>query len=163
MKMSTAQMLSKSTDDYQGLAELLAMIRAAAHIHLTHHWQTHGSMYYADHKLFKRIYKETDGQVDGLAEKAIGLGHHSLVEPHSQMKMMEACCADWCDAFEGETPDEMVVKSMMIVREVISKIEKEIESLEEGENLTSGLSNLLEDMADKQEEFVYLLKQRAMS
>jgi len=43
----------------------------------------------------------------------------------------------------------------------LEHIEKFLNNLKETDRLTSGLSNLLEGMADKHETFVYLLRQRS--
>lgn len=157
MKKSMAQLLDQSSEKFEELTKLLAMLKAAAHLHQTHHWQVHGPNFKADHDLFAQIYNGTDEQVDGFAEKIAGLSNYKLLDAHQQMTMMHEFCGKWCEEMDGADNDKMAVKSLSIVREVLSQISTAKEATE---GVSDGLTNMLEGMADQQEIFVYLLKQR---
>lgn len=54
------------------LGEVLAILRAQYVNYQHSHWQSQGSLFYADHLLFQRLYESVQGQVDELAEKIVG-------------------------------------------------------------------------------------------
>jgi hypothetical protein len=136
--LSDAQALFNSMlNGYAGapaaeLGVLLSALKALAVVHQSHHWQTRGVTYYGDHLLFERIYGNVDGEVDGIAEKAVGFGPHLLVQPivvstHQLMVLLHL-------AYAG---------------------------LEKSGLLSLGVDNRLQGIADKHEENIYLLQQRA--
>lgn len=144
------------------LAVLLAAIRAEGMIHQAHHWQTRGSSYYGDHLLFERVYGEVNGLVDGLAERAVGSGHHILVQPLLQMSQMAAFTKLlYSDAPVNPSPEEYVLLSFRAVLKSAVLLTMAYGSLQAKGILSNGTDNLLQDMADKQEGLIYLLKQRS--
>lgn len=143
------------------LAVLLACVRAEAMIHQAHHWQTRGSSYYGDHLLFERVYNDVNGFVDGLAERAVGAGHHVLVQPLMQMSHMVAFSKlFYSDAPVSPEPEEMPLLSLRALLKSMLVLQLAYKTLEVRGLLSNGIDNLLQGIADKQEELVYLLKQR---
>lgn len=140
---------------YGALAVVLAMHRAVAAMHQTNHWQATGPTAYSDHLLFQRLYETVDGFVDGLAERAVGMGGNELVNPILQAHQIDAivdCCAG--NTLDGITCshhcEEMCKHTTVLAR-------KHLEALGQ---LTDGIDNLLQGIIDKHEELLYLLKQR---
>lgn len=148
-----------SLANYDSLSMLLAYLKAALHVHQTHHWQTSGKSYYADHLLFERIYDESEDFVDELAEKAVGLGSIELVDCLKQSELVHEIITSICKSTK-DSPDEMVAKSLAVEEALLELVKKTIDNLEYDDKLSHGISNLLEGIADKHETFVYLLKQR---
>jgi len=143
------------------LAVLLACVRAEAMIHQAHHWQTRGSSYYGDHLLFERVYGEVNGAIDGLAERAVGSGHHVLVQPLMQMSHMVVFTKlFYSDAPVSPEPEEMPLLSLRALLKSMLLLQLAYESLQARGLLSNGTDNLLQDLADKQESLAYLLKQR---
>lgn len=144
-----------------GLPWLLAYLRALAHIHQTHHWQTSGPTFYADHQLFERLYKESLEFIDQVAERLVGLGKPGAVNAHQQIDWMHQVVKVICgnDA-GGDSPNKMVQHSLMGEVIFLGYLAKILEDLEETGQVSPGTRNLLEGLADKHESFVYLLKQR---
>jgi DNA-binding ferritin-like protein len=144
------------------LSALLVYLRAASMIHQTAHWQTHGQAFYGDHKLFMRIYEDSQDLIDGLAERTVGLGDGRLVEAWTQAKHLERCIGN-CYAGRkiDEGPNGLVEISLHIEYHVVEGIRITRQVLEQAGVLTDGTDNLLQGIADKHEEFIYLLKQRS--
>lgn len=158
--------LRECTAEYGGapmaeLAVLLASLRAEAQIHQAHHWQTRGHTFYGDHLLFERIYGEINGLIDGLAERAIGKGDAILVQPLLQMShMVKFAKLFYSDAPVKPAPEEMPVLSLRAILKSAVLLQMAYGALEAKNQLSHGLDNLLQGIADKQESLVYLLKQR---
>lgn len=142
------------------LAALVAWHRAAFFVHQTHHWQTRGPSYYGDHQLFMRIYEEIDPLIDQLAERAIGVsGDPSVVSLGVQMTLMGlAFNTGFSDA---GSPEEMPGISLYFERRLLEALERAYATLEQQDALSMGVDDLLQAIASKHEEFVYLLQQRS--
>jgi len=137
---------------------LLAVLQACSMLHQSHHWSTRGPAYYADHLMFDRLYTESQEFIDQLAERIIGSQQALLIDPVEQANQVGI----FLKGLKGSyTPDEMVQSSLTGEMLCLEHIEKFLNNLKETDRLTSGLSNLLEGMADKHETFVYLLRQRS--
>lgn len=143
------------------LSELLAYLRAAFHVNQSHHWQTNGDEFYADHLLFQRIYEEGQPFIDDVAERAVGLGTTSSVDALNQIDATAKLVHKVYEMAPGESPDDMINRSLAVEQMVLDKIKSSIDELETYNSLTHGVSNLLEGIADKHETFIYLLKRRS--
>lgn len=143
------------------LAALLAFLRAEALVHQSHHWQTRGETYFGDHLLFERLYGEVNGQIDGLAERMVGSGHHILAHPILLAKHCSMVVQTFYrDAGANPSADVYPVLSLRSVLRTMVALKLVYTRLDEGGQLSHGTDNLLQGMADKHEELVYLLKQR---
>lgn len=149
-------------EPYGYLSALLSYLKAAAMIHQAAHWQTRGVAFFGDHLLFERLYNDSLPGIDALAERAVGLGERKLVDPWIQAKHLERCIAN-CYAGRkiDEGPEGLVEISQHIEYHVLEGIRLTRQVLEEAGLLTDGTDNLLQGIADKHEEFTYLLKQRS--
>lgn len=142
------------------LVVLLAMLRAASMVHQTHHWQTSGGHYYADHLLFERLYNESQDFIDQVAERAIGsTGAPGVVDVQTQVELMETFVGWMCDG--SLDADAMVASSLNAENLIVSAVSVVISKLEASGNLSNGTDNLLQGVSDLHEQFVYLLKQRS--
>lgn len=154
------------------LSMALAFMRALAHIHKSHHWQTAGQNFYADHLLFERLYSESLDFIDQVAERAVGIYGPSAVDPFLQASGLQIVVAFVCGhtrgdamptSLESSTSELMVARSLKGEVKFLKVLESVIASLTQFEKLSPGTSNLLEGVADKHETFVYLLRQRSQS
>lgn len=149
---------------YSPMSGLLALLRAAYMLHQTAHWQTHGGGYYGDHIMLQRIYEESLEGIDGTAERLIGLSSDlAAVCPLKQIQLMEAMIMAFVP--DVKTPamhePDALIKRSLDVESVILKVIKEVKAtIEASGDLTEGLDDMLQSLASKHEEFVYLLKQR---
>ena len=144
------------------LAALLTYLRALAFVHQTHHWQTRGPTFFADHQLFDRLYNDTLPMIDKIAERCVGAGSPSLVNPVIQSTHQLLIIKDLYNAapMQAET-EQCVLISFKGVLRFLVLLRIAYGLLEKKGMLSHGIDNLVQDIADKSEEFVYLLKQRA--
>lgn len=163
------QIFSHLVGEYQGvsmaeLGALVAVLRAAALVHQSHHWQTRGDTFYSDHKLYEHLYGESLGPIDRLAERAVGAGHRLLVHPVIQASQVGALVKFFCGDIQIDpTPDEYALTSFVTEAHVLSFIGTAYGALKAAGVLSPGTDNLLQDIADTHETFVYLLRQRAQT
>lgn len=151
------------------LGMALQFMRALAHIHQSHHWQTHGTAFYADHLLFERLYNESLEFIDQVAERAVGLDGAMVVDPFLQASGILTIVSFVCGHGQGDpsptsleaaTPELMVQRSLRGEGIFLKLVAKVLADMQASGNLSPGTSNLLEGAADKHEAFVYLLQQR---
>ena len=144
------------------LGALVALLRAAALVHQTHHWRSRGATQYGDHLLFMRLYDDSVDFVDQVAERAVGLGGERLVDVRVQAGLIPVLVCHWCAYSVAPSPEEMVAASLEVERCVVHCLELARRRLEERGELSSGVDNLLQGVVDKHEEFLYLLQQRSV-
>lgn len=148
------------------LSVLLAWLRAGAFIHQTHHWQTRGQNYYGDHLLFDRLYEESTGMIDDIAERAVGsVPHmgHTLVQPLLQAGHMTRIVWMFHPQEAQETqlgPDSYAATSLAFEKHLLDVIPILRGRMEVAGRLSLGTDNLLQGISDKHESFTYLLQQR---
>jgi starvation-inducible DNA-binding protein len=140
------------------LSAVLAVLRAASFLHQTHHWQTSGPSYYADHLLFDRLYNDSQPFIDQVAERAVGLGSAALVAPTQQAALVSHVLGMVASPTAGA--GSLVDASLKAESLVLSVVGEAIAVLTASNTLTPGVDNLLQGIADLHETFVYLLKQR---
>ena len=151
-----AQEIQEKLSGTAKLSELLAYLRASAHVHQSHHWQTYGPSYYADHLLFQRLYEDSQAFIDQLAERTVLFGSEESVNTVNQVDMIGGFVHEICKNDNGTlSSDGMMERSLYAEELALEKIKEVISG-----GVTAGTSNLLEGMADKHEEFMYLLNQR---
>lgn len=141
------------------MSAVLSVLRAASFLHQTHHWQTSGPSYYADHLLFDRLYNDSQSFIDQVAERAVGLGNTGLVSPVGQVQQLSQIVG--VIARGGADAEELVQTSLRMEALVLAVVDEAIEVLRASEALTPGVDNLLQGVSDQHETFVYLLQQRA--
>lgn len=146
--------------DYQGqpcaeLGVLLALHRAVADLHQTHHWQAQGQLFYQDHLLFERLYNTVNGFIDGLAEKAVGMGSAALVNAPTQSQQRDALI----EYFYSQGADPLSI-SNHAEETCCALLALSIQNLKATNQLTDGIENMLQGICDAHEGLRYLLKQR---
>jgi len=145
---------------YPSLSVLLVHLKYLSALHQNHHWTCMGDPYYGDHLLFQRLYDGVTKEIDTVAEKAIGLGCTGNVDLQLvNSQVLKLICGQGSASMIPQTSD-LAKKSLMAEMNFIKVIDHVISSLEECGLLTSGLSNMLEGIADVHEGHIYLLKQR---
>lgn len=142
------------------LAAILVMLKASSQIHQAHHWQTNGPSFFGDHLLFERLYNDSLPFIDQVAERAVGMADGSVVDPVKQASMVAHCVSVLHGGVEGEGADRMAAVSLNAEHQLLDATKLAKQTLEQMGSLSEGTDNLLQGMADKHEEFVYLLKQR---
>lgn len=141
--------------EYAPLAGFLCATEALQMVHHSHHWQTLGETFYADHQLFQKLYESVQADIDTLGEKLIGLSKEpKLTNYFARMKGMQKF-------LDLVTTSESYTKvSFRAVKLYVKAGEMVMKSLEEAGLLSPGLEQTLGTILEKTEEHVYLLQQR---
>jgi DNA-binding ferritin-like protein len=155
--MDTVLSVSASEDKKVSLRSLLSFLRGIAHLYQHMHWHSAGTNYYGDHILYERLYGSAYAEIDALAEKAIGISDDSSVlnpieDCKHTLKVVEKFASG---EFNPESFSEIGITAE---KEFIAVIA----DMMSGE-LSDGVQNMLQGIADKHEEHLYLLQQRNKS
>lgn len=137
------------------LSDLLAFVRAVYEAEHSFHWRTRGPLFYSDHLLFSRIYEGTYGDLDAIAEKLIGLsGQNDAVAP----LMQAAKTLEIMQGFQlSDDPKSFAHSALNMEKALIALVSSTLEVCQS--EMTDGLENFLQGLADKHETHVYLLQQ----
>lgn len=137
------------------LADLLSYVRAVAQAEHSFHWRTRGPAFYGDHLMFERVYSGTAADVDPIAEKLLGLtnSQDSLCPDVLAAKTAQILA----DAKLSTDPKAFAADALRLEKALVALITATIQVC--SDQMTDGLENLLQGMADKHEGHVYLLQQ----
>ena len=145
---------------YCQLSVLLVHLRYLALVHQTHHWVTKGNPFYGDHLLFQRLYECVVGEIDSVAEKAIGLGCVDNVDINRQVLQLNKLVQSYGMTSTLPNSSDLARRSYLAEMNFLKVTSHLVEHMNECGILTRGLDNLLAGIEDKHEGHVYLLKQR---
>ena len=138
------------------LAVFLAYTEALQIVHHSHHWQTNGQIFYADHLLYEKLYTGVLEDIDPIGEKLIGLSKEPKLTNYFHrvevLKHFLEACTDSSKSY--------IEVSLVAEKTYIAACEKIMKAFEKANLLTPGLEQMLGNILDKHEGFVYLLEQR---
>lgn len=142
------------------LGGLVSALRAVAHLHQSHHWQAHGPNFYGDHQLFERLYTTASEDIDPLAERAVGL----LVDAGAvDVRRLIAGASRYASEYAAKlgSPNEAMVRaSLAAERAFVDLLAHARQLIAAREGYMGGTLNLLDGIADRHEQSIYLLQQR---
>lgn len=149
---------------YGELSALLGYLTFLSQVHHNHHWVAQGDPFYGDHQLFDRLYSGANGEVDSLAEKAVGLGNRANVDLFTMCQQVNKWVATmYTGGSTIPSPTELARRSLDCEMAFLKFSATTARLLEGQGQLTRGLDNMLQGMEDVHEGHVYLLKQRIVS
>ncbi len=122
------------------------------------HWGSKGGNFYGDHLLFERLYGETLGGIDSLAERLVAEYGAGIVSPADVL----AAAANYASAAGPKLTADPVGYFKEAEKNVCLLIRNLIDTLAGEGRETHGFTNLLEDLAQKHESAGYLLGRRAV-
>lgn len=131
---------------------LLAKLRTLALYYQTAHWQSKGSLFYGDHLLFERLYNGVAEEIDGVAERAIGLTGVAVVNLNKSLALMSSEAIKL--PYECSENIQFFQASLLLEQDILKFLE-EIEP-----SLSLGSKDLIAALASAHESNLYLLKQR---
>lgn len=137
------------------LQNLLAMLRAVQIVHHTAHWQAKGPSFVGDHALYAELYTAIDGEYDALAEKMVAKYGVDCVDATDQLRKMSTVVSR---AVESDT--DLPKRSLNCEVGLQSVLEAVRDHLKKEGELSIGMDNFLQGLADKHETAVYKLQQR---
>lgn len=141
------------------LSSLVSSLRAVAQLHQSHHWQASGATYYGDHLLFERLYNAANEDVDAVAERAAGLNGSAHLDTRELAQGTLNHLKSLGDEPRGDNM-RMMTLSLAAERALLDQIAQIKRMLTSTNRLTAGTSNLLDGIADRHEQSIYLLQQR---
>ena len=147
---------------YPELSVLLVHLKFLGAVHQNHHWTTKGDPFYGDHLLFQRLYESVSGEIDTVAEKAIGLGCASNVDLVLQTSQFFKLVQGYGMTSTIPQPTELAKRSYLAEMNFLKVAAHLAAHMKECGTLTRGLDNMLQGIEDKHESSVYLLKQRIL-
>lgn len=120
------------------------------------HWQCSGLSFYQDHLLFQRLYENVLEDIDGAAEKIVGVFDSSLIDLSSQLHVMSMMGEKF--GIDASAPINCF-KTAIQVEEYFQKVASSLKkSLQEEDKLSLGVDDLIASQANSSEERLYLLK-----
>lgn len=138
----------------QLMTKLLGTLKAIFWSHWTAHWQTGGPTFYADHELFGRLYDEVKGEIDSVAERAIGYFGIAAVDPSMVLQYERQFTV-------AGTGSDLVARALDQERRFMACLQEVTDGLKARGKYTMGLDDLLPAIASTHDGHLYLLQQRS--
>jgi len=131
------------------LHSLFCELRALDWCHRAAHWQASGNTAFQEHLLFERLYGNTVEEIDAFAEKLVGAFGNEMVSPVD-------CVAGtaWFIRAAQKTGEPIPA-----ALEAEERFLRHLSDVLESEDMTPGMENFIQGLADKHESHTYLLKQ----
>lgn len=136
------------------LSELLSILRAQYWCYQTAHWQAKGESFYGDHLLLQRAYEALVPEIDGLAEKLVGVCGASTVDAGESIE----AARDWLLKWSQEPSVWLTLLKSEIDLQQWCKVSYGL--LKSQESLSLGLDDFIMALASQHETNLYLLGRR---
>lgn len=146
--------------DYPELTLVLIYTKYLAELHQNNHWQSKGDSYYGDHLLFQRLYEAVNGEIDVVAEKAIGIGSNDNVNFVLISNNVNKLIVENNPMPSIPRSDDLVRQSLEAEMNYIKVLSLMADSMTAKGTYTKGVDNMIAGIIDIHEGHVYLLKQR---
>lgn len=149
----------KISSDY--LLKYVALHRMMVLMYQHCHWITRGTVYYADHLLFQRLYEKVSDEIDTIAEKSVGLSSEKAVCPVHTTEMACKLMKSMFPNFDVSKDPHSIVEDLLVMEiSFLEQNEAFYKKLEDEDQMTLGMDDLIMTLHSSHEENVYLLKQR---
>ncbi len=130
----------------------VATLKAIALIHQHSHWLAKGNDFYGDHLLFERLYDATLENLDGAAEKMIGVFGDECMDFKLQTELLNKLLMKYSDLSE-----DVLNCSLSIEKDFLNFSKAAYECFENEGKMTLGLDDFIMATASEHEEAIYLL------
>lgn len=135
--------------------KLLDDLCALYSAYLSCHWRSAGGSYYGDHLLFQKMYENIRDEIDSVAERSLGItGDDSIVDP------MRISAGTVLSLKSLVMPGELPASMLQAEQKFLLNIKSIKATMEQNRSLTDGVEDLIQSVASKHEEHVYLLSRR---
>jgi len=128
---------------------VLVTLQAIERHHHAAHLQASGEDSYGDHLLFQRIYSDVQHEIDGLSEKMVAAFGKACVDADARAADAASLLAEWSES------DDTLERALDAEIQLQGTIEDAL-----AEDVSPGLENFLQGLADSHEAAIYLLQQR---
>lgn len=137
-----------------GLLQGCLVVLRAQYVHYqTSHWQTSGSPFYGNHLLFQRIYESIAQQIDGLAEKMVGMFGHPAVNA----VRIQSGTIPWL--VKWSAVECLHRRSLGAEKDLQQQISATYQTLKLSKTLSLGMDDFLMSLASEHETNEYLIQQ----
>jgi DNA-binding ferritin-like protein len=124
------------------------------------HFKSSGPNYYADHLLYQRLYEDSQKLFDSVGEKSVGVFGQDSIDATEDAQLTAKLIGKW----RGERADKnLAVIGLEAVQETLKFAADLLTELGKSGELTGGVSDMVEGIENKLEEFAYLLGQRTLT
>jgi len=148
---------------YAPLSAMLVHLKFLAQVHQNHHWTAKADPFYGDHLLFSRLYEAVTGEIDSVAEKAIGLGNSANVDLTLQTMQLMKLVQGYGSSGTIPVASELARRSYVAEMTFLKTVDSFVDMMRGSGQLTRGLDNLIAGIQDTHESHIYLLKQRSLA
>jgi len=159
-RVARRYMQKQARSNESRLQSLLGMLHAIYWNHWTSHWQSKGNAAYGDHLLFERLYEAVKDEIDGLAEKLVAWFGNNAVNPLVIQSYSLAYLKRLHEVSQEEDPNP-VATALSLERLLQEALEDVYAELDEEGDMSLGMDNFLQGIADTHETHIYLLQQRS--
>ncbi len=146
----------KHKDMAKGYLSFLKALREYYHFA---HWVSKKEPFYSDHSLFQRLYEELDDEIDGSAEKFIGLMDEDVVFA-PEISEMVCELLKKAEIKKGCDDKQLAICGIKLEVGFLKFSEKMYDTMKEDDSITLGLDDMIMSNFNKHEDTLYLLKQR---
>lgn len=134
----------------------LSSLQALAVAHQSAHWRSSGESFYSDHLMYQRMYEAIANEIDQVGERLLGhTADDAQLEP--SRRLVGASLALKSIFSAGDTASAMLMAEKAFLKQLCATVC----ALETMGQLTAGVEDLLQSIASKHEEHIYLLSRRA--
>lgn len=142
------------------LKKYLALMKALQNYYQHAHWISKGEPYYGDHLLFERLYGSMNEQIDGLAEKMVGVGGDHFVCVKTIMNITAKILSHIPEMDENTLGYELAKSGIKLEKMFLAYTKNLYGKMKEEGSLTLGFDDMLMSLYNEHESNVYLLGQR---
>jgi hypothetical protein len=128
---------------YPELSVMLVWLKFLQHVHQTHHWVAKGDQFYGDHLLFSRLYDGVTGEIDSVAEKAVGLSGPQNVDIALQLAQMNQLVSMYGLVQTIPQSNDLAKRSLNVELNFSIVCQMLVQCMCENGSLTRGLDNLI--------------------
>lgn len=155
LKQLNEQEEGSSKEQMAIFSKVLGYARSLAIFYQTSHWQMKGMSYYGDHLLFERLYNGVAGEIDGIAEKAIGITtQNAVVSIPLHVKYIQNVLNGMPATF-GENK-EYFQKALELEKTYTQILQNAVKN----DIFPEGTKDFFAGMQDTHEGYIYLIQQR---
>ncbi|MDB2481768.1 hypothetical protein N9W84_01215 [bacterium] len=163
-KSNIKEVSQKTSINPEHMTKYLALMIFCSEVIQNIHWVSKGSIYYSDHLLYERIYESVSGNIDEMAEKAVGLSGDSSVNPHAICSLKSELYKNLIPNYNSDlSPDELAEYALFVMACFMEKTEEFYQKLSEAKMITLGLEDFIPKIHSETENNMYLLKRRVKS
>lgn len=149
--------------EYAELSVVLVYLRYLSMLHQTHHWIAKGDSFHGDHELFEKLYNRIVPEIDGVAEKAVGVGSENNVLLQLQLTQLTQVCSMYNSPQTVPQSSDLAKASLAAEWNFLKILTAATESMQANGSMTPGIENMVQTVFDTHEKHIYLLKRRCSS